>query len=58
VIISRVEIHQVTHPLGERAGKRGELVAGDRVTHECHPSEMQRVEHRAKIRDPGRQVVA
>src|SRR6185369_184021 len=27
-------------------------------THKCHPSEMQRVEHRAKIGDPACQVVA
>ena len=58
VIIGRVEIHEVTHPLRERGGKRGELIAGDRVTHECHPSEMQRIEHRTKISDPGREIIA
>src|SRR5262245_10083446 len=47
----------MTHPVAERGGKAGELVSRDRMTHQRYPSEMQRIQYRTKIGDPGGQVI-
>src|SRR5262245_13064724 len=47
----------MTHPVGERGGKAGELVSRDRMTHQRYPSEMQRIQYRTKVGDPGGQVI-
>src|SRR4051812_1704955 len=58
MVVRRVEVDQTHHAGRIRSGKGGELVAGDRVTHQSNPTKPERIEHRAEIGYPAGQVVA
>jgi hypothetical protein len=58
VIVRRIQIDEAYHPSGIRAGKRGELVAGDRVAGESNPGEPERVEYRSKVGHTAGQIIA
>ena len=57
-VISRVEIHQLEHPLRVATGERGELDAGERVPDKVGARDPQRVEERADVRDQAIRLVA